>query len=332
MVQGPPKQILHRNTRFPKPEQPATSAAATPNIHGGSGAAAGEQQQQQQGGGVRPTAVGVGGTAGYDILATPSFDPELDGTPFMTWGDIEATPLRIEADDLPPGPLVDGGAKYRVPDMPAREAHGHALATKAATSLRRRGAAMRGHTPVVTGAAAAAAAARRGATPAGLGGAARPPSGARPGAAGAAPMSEAAKRLAASLGKGKKVGADSQLRASYKQTPGTGRSGRPSTAAGSAWTSGAPTPSRGWTPAGTPSVHATMEEEQLRVQALLKLKVGGQQKDVAVPAGWGGQWGVGHGEKRGASPRSEVAAGSGPVKRMPVRREYCRVAAWRCSW
>ena len=27
----------------------------------------------------------------------------------MTWGDIEATPMRIEAEDLPPGPLIEGG-------------------------------------------------------------------------------------------------------------------------------------------------------------------------------------------------------------------------------
>ena len=36
----------------------------------------------------------------------PSFDPGVESTPFMTWGDIEGTPLRIEAEDLPPGPLM----------------------------------------------------------------------------------------------------------------------------------------------------------------------------------------------------------------------------------
>ena len=39
----------------------------------------------------------------------PSFDPGVESTPFMTWGDIEGTPLRIEAEDLPPGPLMEGG-------------------------------------------------------------------------------------------------------------------------------------------------------------------------------------------------------------------------------
>lgn len=38
----------------------------------------------------------------------PSFDPGVESTPFMTWGDIEGTPLRIEAEDLPPGPLMEG--------------------------------------------------------------------------------------------------------------------------------------------------------------------------------------------------------------------------------
>ncbi len=42
----------------------------------------------------------------------PSFDPGVESTPFMTWGDIEGTPLRIEAEDLPPGPLMDGGCRF----------------------------------------------------------------------------------------------------------------------------------------------------------------------------------------------------------------------------
>ncbi|GAB4818402.1 hypothetical protein N2152v2_005448 [Parachlorella kessleri] len=256
LVQGPPKQIIHRNTRFPKPEQPA-SGSATPDIHSiAAGAAA------------APAARPAGGTAGYDVLATPSFDPGVDGTPFMTWGDIEGTPLRIEADDLPPGPLTEAGAaKFRVPDMPPKERRGHALAAKAATSLRRKAttaAATRGGTPL---AAAAAAAARRGATPGATTAAqGRPASGQRP-------LSEAAKRLATSLGR--KPDADMQLRAAYSKpaAPGSSRAGRAATgtAGGGTW-SAAPTPSRGWTPAGTPSVHATLEEEELRTQALLKLK------------------------------------------------------------
>lgn len=257
-MQGPPKQILHSNTRFPKPQGSHPGVAAPSSST--------SQQAGPAGGGVRPTAPGVGGTVGYDIVATPSFDPGVDGTPFMTWGDIEATPLRIEAEDLPPGPLSESGAKFRVPDMPIKEQRGHALAAKAATALRRKGQApSRGSTPLVRSAAAAAAAAAAGSS-----GRLRGPT---PGSAHG--MSDAARRLASSLHKGKRSDADAQLRRSYAQTPGSSRrtTAPGSARGGSSWSSAAPTPSRAWTPSATPSVHDTLQEEQLRVQALLKIKV-----------------------------------------------------------
>lgn len=99
MVQGPAKSINHAATRFPK--DPAASASATPSASTAGGAAG-------PAAGAAAAAAG-GGTRGYSILAPPQFDPGAEGTPFMTWGDIDATPMRIEAEDLPPGGLMEGG-------------------------------------------------------------------------------------------------------------------------------------------------------------------------------------------------------------------------------
>lgn len=111
-VQGPPKSINRGATRFPRELQPSASATpTTSSAGGGSGGAAAAGGVAAAGAAGRPAAAaGVAGTRGYDILATPSFDPGAGGeTPFMTWGEIEGTPMRIEAEDLPPGPMMEGG-------------------------------------------------------------------------------------------------------------------------------------------------------------------------------------------------------------------------------
>ena len=35
----------------------------------------------------------------YSILATPSFTPGVEDSPFVTWGDIQGTPLRLDPED-----------------------------------------------------------------------------------------------------------------------------------------------------------------------------------------------------------------------------------------
>lgn len=111
-VQGPPKAINHGATRFPKALQPSASATPSSSSAGGSVTAGGGAA----GGAAARVAAAAGGTRGYDILATPAFEPGVEETPFMTWGDIEGTPMRIEAEDLPPGPMFEGawGANCRV--------------------------------------------------------------------------------------------------------------------------------------------------------------------------------------------------------------------------
>lgn len=92
-------------------------------------------------------------------------------------------------------------------------------------------------------------------------------------------MSEAARRLASSLHKGRQLGADDLgLRASYRgSTPTRAGTATPASSAGvwsAAATPGGHTGRRGPAGAGggTPCVHATLEEEELRVQALMKAR------------------------------------------------------------
>ena len=194
-----------------------------------------------------------------------------------------------------PFPLLarfTGGPSFFIKEGSAKEQKMRELANKAGASLRKKGCSLRGGTPVVTSTLAAAAAARRQGT--GLAGgsgaaAARPPS-ARPAsgrpptgaaAAGQKPLSEAARRLASSIHKGRHGKSDDLgLRASYRgATPGSSRragagGATPATSAGgfgSTW-SAAPTPSRGGSVAPSPAVHATLEEEEARVQALLRAR------------------------------------------------------------
>ena len=184
--------------------------------------------------------------------------------------------------------ICAGGPSFFIKEGSAKEQKMRELANKAGASLRKKGTSLRGATPVVTSTLAAAAAARRQGTGLPGGGtaaaAARPPS-ARPAsgrpptgaaAAGQRPLSEAARRLASSLHRGRQGKADDLgLRASYRgATPGSSRRGAtPATSAGfgSSW-SMAPTPSRGGSVAPSPAVHATLEEEEARVQALLRAR------------------------------------------------------------
>jgi protein DGCR14 len=231
---GARRAVNARATRMAPPpvapgaETPGSSGASTPARSFGGAAGGG-------GGGGAPrappgwqAAARAAAAARYGALATPTLEPGVGASPLVTWGELEATPVRIEAEDLPPGGWTPGPA-FRVADARPREAAGRALAARAAE---RRGA--RGATPTAGYAAAAAAAAR------GRGGA-------TPG--GATPLSAAAQRLVCSLRRGGGGGgggdADAALRASYGgATPARG---------GSGWTSAAATPAHGsagrWTPA-----------------------------------------------------------------------------------
>ena len=54
------------------------------------------------------------------MLATPSFTPGPDESPFVTWGDLEGTPLRLDpADDIAVDPSAAAGPQFHVPEVRA---------------------------------------------------------------------------------------------------------------------------------------------------------------------------------------------------------------------
>ncbi len=230
LTAGPPKTIKHRNTRFHTPAVPQ-SGASTP----GGGTPGGTDTDSQAGGTPGPDATGQPGLR-YGMLATPSFTPGAGGeSPFMTWGDIAGTPLRLDAEDTPLDIGGGPGPKFSMAAFPRKDAITRHMAAKASSSLKRRAASYAG-TPLArqAAAAAAAAAADSSGTPSRAG---TPKTGGRtPGRDAQTPLSQAGRRLASTLrAAGKTQGrpgeADFQLRASYRpQTPANGSAPRTSSA------------------------------------------------------------------------------------------------------
>ncbi|CAN1121166.1 Splicing factor ESS-2 homolog [Linum perenne] len=76
---------------------------------------------------------------GYNFVKTPSPAPGVDESPFITWGEIEGTPMRLEDEDTP---IDIGGsgdrAHFRIPDPPARDEMAHSLSRDAARKVRER--------------------------------------------------------------------------------------------------------------------------------------------------------------------------------------------------
>lgn len=237
---GPPKQINRAGTRLhaagEQPQQQRRGGGMRP---GGGGSVAGTPMQLPHG---APVPGGAGGTTGYSPMATPSLMDAM-ATPIMTWGDIESTPLRLDAEDMPITLDADGaGLQFCVQAQPPREAAAHQLAAaKAGVGLSNSsGSGLPGG--------------RRGGGGGRRGGGSRTPlltsmrrSQQRPGGAGATPlaaMSPAARQLAARVkgsgatpqtpawGSAAAAAAelvsgelDSQLRASYK-AGGAAKAGR----------------------------------------------------------------------------------------------------------
>jgi protein DGCR14 len=83
----------------------------------------------------------------YSYVATPSPAPGVDASPFMTWGEIEGTPLRLEAEDTPVGIGGGEGPTFKIPAPPPRDRQAHLLSRKATSNLRARQEIMAGRTP-----------------------------------------------------------------------------------------------------------------------------------------------------------------------------------------
>ncbi|XP_039143555.1 LOW QUALITY PROTEIN: splicing factor ESS-2 homolog [Dioscorea cayenensis subsp. rotundata] len=76
---------------------------------------------------------------GYSFVKTPSPAPGVDESPFITWGEIEGTPLRLDAEDT--SVHIGGsseGTHFGIPCPPARDVKAHSLSREAARKLRER--------------------------------------------------------------------------------------------------------------------------------------------------------------------------------------------------
>ncbi|MQM16557.1 hypothetical protein Taro_049514 [Colocasia esculenta] len=76
---------------------------------------------------------------GYSFVRTPSPAPGVDESPFMTWGEIEGTPLRLDLEDTPVDIGGNGeGPHFSIPMPPSRDLKAHSLSREAAKNLRER--------------------------------------------------------------------------------------------------------------------------------------------------------------------------------------------------
>ncbi|XP_076884287.1 uncharacterized protein LOC143533352 [Bidens hawaiensis] len=76
---------------------------------------------------------------GYSFVKTPSPAPGVDESPFITWGEIEGTPLRLEPEETPVDIGGSGnGAQFNIPFPPSRDVKAHSLSREAARKMRDR--------------------------------------------------------------------------------------------------------------------------------------------------------------------------------------------------
>ncbi|EJD76003.1 hypothetical protein LOAG_16964 [Loa loa] len=61
---------------------------------------------------------GFSKTGVVELIATPSPTPGVDESPFMTWGEIEGTPFRLDASDMA---TPSSAPAFKIPEIPVRE-------------------------------------------------------------------------------------------------------------------------------------------------------------------------------------------------------------------
>ncbi|KAL6604009.1 hypothetical protein ACP70R_044370 [Stipagrostis hirtigluma subsp. patula] len=75
---------------------------------------------------------------GYSFVRTPSPAPGVDESPFMTWGEIDGTPLRLDPEDTPGGAGGTETVHFKIPPPPARDVKAHLLSRDAARKIKER--------------------------------------------------------------------------------------------------------------------------------------------------------------------------------------------------
>ena len=61
----------------------------------------------------------------------------VDASPFMTWGEIEGTPFRLDGGDTPTM-HSKAGPTFRIPEVPRRDQLAHKLVDRASAAHRAR--------------------------------------------------------------------------------------------------------------------------------------------------------------------------------------------------
>ncbi|KAK1282353.1 hypothetical protein QJS10_CPB22g00011 [Acorus calamus] len=98
---------------------------------------------------------------GYSFIRTPSPAPGVDESPFITWGEIDGTPLRLDPcegddDDMVTLSGSMNGPRFSIPCPPSRDVKAHSLSRDAARKIRERSMMFRKpplHSPVRRGSA-----------------------------------------------------------------------------------------------------------------------------------------------------------------------------------
>ena len=228
MVAGPPKGVRHAATRLAPGFEEAREAALAEAGLGPAGTAAAAAAAGGGGGAAAVAAVVPGGRDPAELVAagaaaaphgaaappraylrTPSLAPGVGASPLVTWGDVAATPLRL-LDGLGPedGDLAalglaaagddpaggGGGPQFRLPEVRRREAAANAALEKRKAAARRGSGGSSGGGGATPGRAML--------TPGRAGAGATPLLDSLRRTAPGTPLSSAAQRLAAQLGKG----------------------------------------------------------------------------------------------------------------------------------
>jgi hypothetical protein len=106
VAQGAPKSINLRGTRFTGTAAPGDAPEPEP-VEGPRNAI---------------EAVAAEHAAAFPRLAIPSLTPGVGESPFMTWGEVEGTPLRLDMeDDVPLRPEDPHAPRFRIKEFPKRD-------------------------------------------------------------------------------------------------------------------------------------------------------------------------------------------------------------------
>eukprot|EP01104_Vermistella_antarctica_P008362 TRINITY_DN2087_c0_g1_i1.p1 TRINITY_DN2087_c0_g1~~TRINITY_DN2087_c0_g1_i1.p1 ORF type:complete len:617 (+),score=151.94 TRINITY_DN2087_c0_g1_i1:22-1851(+) len=149
LASGLPKEVSHNNTRFDDEvfKKPEVKKKAPPMNHEETYAYIVRRERERQRGNTKINLEELMGVAdplveaprvnGYGFVSTPSPCPDVDdgGDPFMTWGDIDGTPMMVgDGSDTP----ARGAVGFTIRTDTPRESTAKKLSENAAVSKRAR--------------------------------------------------------------------------------------------------------------------------------------------------------------------------------------------------